>query len=198
MASKNERKSGCGTYFVTVIFVIIVFTLFNSINEDGNTTNQPTYTARPKATATATIKPNYYSMPIEDAVYLIADAAQTVNCTTRSVSYYTDVIEIGVNMKTNSSTQIMLDYAISYSLKAFPMFFEHPDSPQVRFTFWEPGRDKYGNPRDIQTITMRLERETAQLINWEYFKQNKYTQAKNYLEILDGHSLYKDYKAVLQ
>ena len=198
MASKKEKKSGCGTYFVTVIFVIIVFTLFNSINEDGNTTNQPTYTARPQATATATTKPNYYAMTIEEAVYLIAEDAQTIDCTTRSVSYYPDMIEIGVNMKTNSSTKIMLDYAISYSLKAFPMFFEHPDSPQVRFTFWEPGRDQYGNPRDIQTITMRLERETAQLINWEYFKQNKYTQAKNYLEILDGYSLYRDYKAVLQ
>lgn len=94
MANKKEKKSGCGTYFVTVIFVIIVFTLFNSINEDGNKTNQPTYTARPKATATAKyIEPSKIKKAIEDTLanLKLFDYCN-VSCDETAVSIY-----VGIN-----------------------------------------------------------------------------------------------------
>lgn len=193
---KKKKKHGCfSTICATFLLIIIVLV---SGNDNDTTGTNSTYTNRPKATATATVRPDYYSMPIKDAVELIAAAAQTNDCTTRSVKYYSDLIEIEVNMKVIYNTQSMLNSAISYSLKAFPMFFEHPESPQVRFTFWEPGRNEYGNPIDMCTITMRLERETYEKINWKFYSQNRYTHAQNYLNILDGHSLHKSYKEVLE
>lgn len=196
-APRKKKKHGCLSTICSVFFMVVIFAVVSGNDSDNNGANS-TYTNRPKATATATVRPDYYSLPIENAVSMIAEAAQTNDCTTRSVSYYPDMIEIEVNMKNRYDTQLMLNSAIAYSMKAFPMFFEHPDSPQVRFTFWEPGRDKYGNPIDMCTISMRLERETYEKINWAFYKQNQYTHVKNYLDILDGHSLYKDYKAVLE
>lgn len=92
--AKKEKKSGCGTYLVTVIFVLVMYTLFTSINKDGNTTNQPTNTSRPQAAATEKhIEPSKIKKAIEDTLEKLKlfDYCN-VSCDETAVSIY-----VGIN-----------------------------------------------------------------------------------------------------
>lgn len=193
---KQKKKGGCLSTlgFLFLIFCIIVSS-GNNDKPKTSTNKMATVTRQPAVTAT--IEPDYYSMPIKQAAPLMASAVQTMDCTTRNVTVVDDLITIDVSLESGFTTKSMLNNAVAYSMKAFQTFFEHAATPQLYLKFWEPGRDKYGNLVDMCTITMRLERETYNKINWDYYNKNKYTQTQNYLNILDGHSLHNAYKEVL-
>ena len=157
-------------------------------------TKRPTSTPKP----TATPKPDYTSMKIEDAARAICEAASDGVCILRSVEVDPEVVFIDAEFGKIYSDQSRLICAVRYTIKIAQEIFAHKDAPMIYLRFHENGRDNYGNQVDMTTITIRLKRETAAKMDLAYMLDSAARTQKLFLNAVDGYSLYKDYKAILE
>lgn len=68
----------------------------------------------------------------------------------------------------------------------------------IYLRFHENGRDNYGKQVDMTTITIRLKKETAAKMDLAYMLDSAARTQKLFLDVVDGYSLYKDYKGILE
>jgi hypothetical protein len=174
--------------------------LGDEVSEAKATANRPTATKRPTATPkpTATTKPDYSSMKIADAARAICEAASDGVCLLRSIEIDPDVVIIDAEFGRSYNTQSRLIGSVRYTIRIAQEIFKHKDAPMIYLRFHENGRDNYGNQVDMTTITIRLKKATAAKMDLDYMLDSAARTQKLFLDVVDGYSLYKDYKAILE
>lgn len=142
-------------------------------------------------------KPDYTTMPIEEAVLAIGQNTQEaywqfISCETYPDVIYVDVKQEGYYYDTESLLIASIRFAIEYMQEALLL----DQVPQLYFRFHENGRDQYGKQIDMVTITMRITRERAAELDLEYFHEYAVTKQLAFLQAINGYSLFRDYKAI--
>lgn len=164
-------------------------------------TPQPTKTPIPTATPTPkpTKTPKPTATPVPDfSAMNVLDAAKSI------VAYYCDDMEITSIEKTNNYITIILHTDSFLTNKMFVRsccgamlnvsenLFENKDFDELNMKFTTGGRDQYGNEKIVTAVTIRLTRDTASKINYDYMITNLGTTTKGFLQITDSYFVHPD------
>jgi hypothetical protein len=137
-------------------------------------------------------------MKIADAARAICEAASDGVCLLRSIEIDPDVVIIDAEFGRSYNTQSRLIGSVRYTIRIAQEIFKHKDAPMIYLRFHENGRDNYGNQVDMTTITIRLKKSTAAKMDLAYMLDSAARTQKLFLDVVDGYSLHKDYKAILE
>ena len=194
---RNNKKHGCSTFLLAFVWLFFVIYIGSDSSVDTETTPANMATTATIA-PTNTPEPDLKAMTAQEAAETATAFANSSTCTTRAVSAESDVCMIEIDMDHLFSDNSAMINSIQYCCDLAPMIFKNDDIPMIYLQFFEKGRDKYGNEIDMMTITMRLTRDTAEKMNFEYFDTWAYTRQLAFFSVLDGYSLYGEYKKIAQ
>lgn len=183
----------------SVVMLLVLLFLINACHDDDTATT--TTTAKPKSTATATptAEPDYTTMPAAEAARIITGAASGRTCKVRSIEVFNGEIYIDTDINTSllDEWSILVD-VIRYTIDVARDIYDCQGCTSAVFRFHEPGRDKYGNAIDLTTITLRLNKTTAEKMNLDYFHEYAPTKQKAFFDVCDSCSMYKEYKDAMR
>lgn len=135
---------------------------------------------------------------IEAAFKAIGDSMDNAWWVYESVSQEGDSVHVNVRYSGSNvwSDSIRLCYAVIFSIDFQSAAFSGTDCPKIIFRFIEIGRDQYGHPFDVVTITMCVTRARSAQLDLEYFRSCALVSQLHYLKAIDGYYLHQAYEAV--
>lgn len=101
------------------------------------------------------------------------------------------MIDIDLNPHELRST---LGASIRYCIAVSEILFSHEGFPMLYFRFWQPSN----TGARMCVITMRISAKTAERLDLNDLWKHATLNQLEYLEAIDGYSLYKDYRMVVQ
>lgn len=142
-------------------------------------------------------KPDYASMSLSDAVLAIGQNTKESGWQISSCVVDPDVVWVDVERNNEwFDDEFMLVGAIRFAIEYMQEAFKLNNVPQLYFRFKEKGRNNNGQQIDMTTITMRVTKEKAEVLDLDYFHEWAVTKQLAFLNAINGYSLYKDYKAI--
>lgn len=191
---RKKKKPGCFSLIAYAFTLLILVVLFSTATSGKKEDQAP-----PSPTPIATEAVALVDMPMDQALGVITQNADSVSWKTVNVTIDPDVVWIDADRNNDLlGDESMLIGSIRYAIDVMQEAFQLDGVPQLYFRFHENGRDSNGQQVDMITITMRITKEKADELDLDYFHEWAITKQLAFLKAIDGYSLYKDYKAIAQ
>ena len=199
----KPKKRGCFGTLLSVIAFLIVFPQVLGGGGDKASAKSSIPTQSPTAAITASLNapvstpdstemPDYKTADLALAAQIVGALSDNFSCTTLDTTIDPDVIWVDVGMKVYDKRSNIQD-DIRYCIDFAQNIFTHPEAKMIYIRFWELNEN---GEKTSSPISMRLTRENAALIDFDYFKANV-TSELYYLVLLDSYSMSGEYKSTL-
>lgn len=205
VSSKEKKRGGCLKPIMICFLIVLAMAVVspNKRSENLSNTNsdeviatatpKPTKTPKPTntPTPTPTAVPDFASMDVVSAAKVLAE-------------YYCEDMTLTKAEKTNNYVTIEAHADSFLTEKMFVRsccrsmlyisehLFTNNDFDELNMKFTTNGRDTYGNEKTVTVMTIRLTRETASKINYEYMRLNLGSTTNGFLRITDSYFVHPD------
>lgn len=137
---------------------------------------------------------DYTAMSLGEAMDAIGLASKHPHCVYRGYEDEGDWICIHVDIVDHNGYNTSMAGTIQFTIDFCRMAFPRKDVHTLLFRFHQEGRNNYGRAVDTIPIIYKIKEATFNKMDADYFYEYSYATQKLFLNAVDSHAVYAEYK----